>query len=358
MTRYRFGGGIADYVVSRGDSGELTLAGNVPVTFWSAESGGAQYTDLLDRTGTPIPDGVVSSSATGAIPAFGTGPDGVRAMWASASPTGDGQRCLITTTDLGETAGDLEDRIAVLESRLTGVGRLTAGPVEPEGSAVGDVWFDTSAPTGGNPVTYRASGGAAVRSASLVCPLPVGIEPGDYLIALMVYSSTSGETMTAQPDWAQLVPTQQFGGDTTATVYGKVYAAGDAALSWTLSVPVGATAAIVAYANAAADVVVGPAAARTTTTSVTDAPSLTTTEPDALVACLYAVKNSGTPAATDPVGTVRRIFQAGAGTSAVPSALVCDFSQPVPGPTGQRSAVIGPDSNNGLGVQIALRRRA
>ncbi|WP_019630808.1 hypothetical protein [Actinomadura atramentaria] len=358
MARHSFGGGIADYVVQRGDAGELTLAGNAPVTFWTAESDGEQITDLVDGTGTAIPGGVVTSDAAGAIPAFGMGPEDVRAMWASASPTGAGARRLVTATDLGDEVGDLRTRLAALETRLSGVGRLTAGPVAPDEPGIGDVWFDTSAPTEGSPVAFRSASGATAKAPTLTCMLPDQLAPGDYMIALLVFSTNAGESLSEAPDgWTVLQGVQEFGGDTKAAIFGKVYQAGDTAPSWTFAGTTSAVAGIVAYANADPAVQMGAYAVRSNSTAVTDAPSISTTAPDMVVACAYLVKTPGPAASVDPAGTTRRLLQVGLGTSEVPAVLVCDLAQPVVGPTGVKTATVTPTSNNGMGVQIGLKRR-
>ncbi|MFC0039335.1 hypothetical protein [Actinomadura rayongensis] len=365
MARHSFGGGIADYVVTQGESGELKLAPNVAVTFWSAATGGAQITGLLDTTGTAIPNDAVLSDASGAIPAFGTAPDGIRAMWASASLDGSGARRLITATDLGAEVGDVATRLAALEARLSGVGRLTASPTAPANPGTGDVWFDTSAPTGGNPIAFRAANGVFTAASTVTCALPAGLVPGDYLVAVVVFASGAGELLSAQPDgWTILQASQQFGGDTRIAIYGRVYAAGDTAPSWSFatatqtSVTARVSAGIVAYANAASTPQVGTYAIRSGTGNNSDAPSITTAVPDALVLSIFGEKSPGVPTSvTDPAGTTRRLYQTGTGTSLVPSVLVCDFAQPVAGPSGVRTASFQPASDNGFGVQIGLTRR-
>lgn len=107
MARYKFGGGIADYTMALGDTvtvGALTgqavvAVGGQAVTFWTAEQGGSQHTDLLDIDAQPV-SSILSEDGTGLraagqIPPF-QGPDGVTTMWAGA---GAGPRALVVTTD-------------------------------------------------------------------------------------------------------------------------------------------------------------------------------------------------------------------------------------------------------------------
>lgn len=107
MARYLFGG-VADYVVARGDSattpGGLSgyttvLVPDHPVTFWDAPTGGNQYTDLLDLGGTPIPDGVVETNSDGALPQF-YGPEDVVILYADAG----GDRRALVPVNAGEGA--------------------------------------------------------------------------------------------------------------------------------------------------------------------------------------------------------------------------------------------------------------
>jgi hypothetical protein len=108
VSRFSFGGGIADWTFGTVDGinevDNLTQAvGDIAVTFWTAEVGGTQYTDLIGPDGQPTatitstPDGGAGGRAVGQIPPL-QGPDGVKQMWAQA---GDGPRALMVTTDPG-----------------------------------------------------------------------------------------------------------------------------------------------------------------------------------------------------------------------------------------------------------------
>ena len=80
MARYQYGRGIADYVVTPSD-GQWAVGAGIAVTFWSAPTEGAQYTDLLDAGSTPVTE--VTTDEQGLIPTM-WGPDGVVGMWAEA----------------------------------------------------------------------------------------------------------------------------------------------------------------------------------------------------------------------------------------------------------------------------------
>lgn len=127
MARYRFGGGIADWtfgtvtVDTTDDVAQVT--GGVVVTFWSAETGGSQHTDLLDVDGVAAASITSStgadSRAVGQIPPF-SGPDGVTTMWAQA---GTGPRALMVTSD----AADAEVDPGVILPPLSMPGAVSAG---------------------------------------------------------------------------------------------------------------------------------------------------------------------------------------------------------------------------------------
>lgn len=360
MARHTFGGGIADYVLQYEADGVLQLGADAQVTFWNAASEGLQLTDLLDTTGNPIPGGVVTADGNGAIPAFGQGPEGVRAMWASASEDGQGPRRLMLASDSAEELGDIQGRLVQIEEKLTGVGAITVAPTAPAAPAIGDVWIDTSPPAGSEPLAFRAASGAAGAWAwSVACPLPNGLVAGDYLIAVLVMESSEGQTVAAMPpEWTELVPPTQVGGDTRVGVYGTVYAVGQPAPVWTYTSDSKATVVLAGYANADPQVQVGTVYTRPGSSAQIDAPSITTAEPGMLVVCLYGEKSSAATVITEPADTEVRAVQFGYGTSVVPSALLCDFSQPLPGATATRTATWNTTSNNGLGVQIGLRRRS
>lgn len=94
--RYRFGGTVADYTITLGDTVSVpgmpeavtrgaVIVGGATITVWSAREGGARYTDLRTVGGAPV-DSITSSSGTdlGVIPEF-DGPEAVRVLWASGN---------------------------------------------------------------------------------------------------------------------------------------------------------------------------------------------------------------------------------------------------------------------------------
>lgn len=130
MARRLFGGDLTGWTMALGDtvtassgaSGPQVLAQtSVSVTMWSAQSGGVQYTDLLDQTGV-AQTFVTTDAATGQIPAF-QGPDAdpeVTYMWADA---GAGRQLLVAT-DLGDVVAANTGAIATLQAAQAG----TAAP--------------------------------------------------------------------------------------------------------------------------------------------------------------------------------------------------------------------------------------
>lgn len=79
MVRYNFGGDSADFVYTV-TAGGLIKVNAAVVTFWTAETGGTRYTDLL-LGGVPVTS--VNVAASGDLPTF-QGPDAVVSMWADA----------------------------------------------------------------------------------------------------------------------------------------------------------------------------------------------------------------------------------------------------------------------------------
>lgn len=80
MTRFTFGGGAADFTFAEhmvGGQDYVTLA-PATITFWSAQTGGTNYTDLV-LNGVSVSS--ITASSSGGIPSF-QGPDGVSSMWA------------------------------------------------------------------------------------------------------------------------------------------------------------------------------------------------------------------------------------------------------------------------------------
>ncbi|MCP9947285.1 hypothetical protein [Actinomadura madurae] len=115
MARHTFGRSLTDWTMDIGDTttvegvvtGPVIGTGPATITFWSAKSGGVQYTDLLGPSGTAAT--TISSSdgsdglPVGTIPEF-SGPDEVFEMWADA---GGGARYKMVCNDVGNVVKDL-----------------------------------------------------------------------------------------------------------------------------------------------------------------------------------------------------------------------------------------------------------
>lgn len=121
MARYDFGGGVADFLVTTTGTGALMFQA-ATVTFWSAATGGTQYTDLL-LSGSPVTSITVSSG--GRVPRF-QGPDAVDLMWADA---GSSRVAMTTNVSLSAT-------IAGVVSPTATPPTVTAGQTTP-------LWWST-----------------------------------------------------------------------------------------------------------------------------------------------------------------------------------------------------------------------
>lgn len=159
MARYTFGGGIADWAFSTvtvsGTANLAQLTGSASITFWSAETGGVQYTDLIGPDGQPAAS-ITSSDGTGGralgqIPAF-AGPDGIRSMWAQA---GTGPRALMVAVE------DPTDDVGTILPPLSVAGTVTAPAV-----GKGRIYNDSTATL--QVVAVRASVGTAPTTALVV----------------------------------------------------------------------------------------------------------------------------------------------------------------------------------------------
>lgn len=136
--RFSFGGDLAGWHIGYGDTatatdtgltGRIAIAlGGVNVSFWSAATGGTQYTDLQSATGVAITEVQTSAGTSeyplGVLPRF-SGPDNVPVMYAQP---GAGPRLRITAVDAynylaGQTSGisSLQTQLTTLEGRVTTV---------------------------------------------------------------------------------------------------------------------------------------------------------------------------------------------------------------------------------------------
>lgn len=143
MARYVFGG-TADFVILAGDNvtvGAITgkatvLYPGAALTFWNAESGGLQHTDLQDMTGSAIAAGIVTAGTNGEVPRF-QGPDGVVRMFVDA---GQGGRREMTALNVG----DQLTAVAALEAKLADINRVIISATAPSSPVQDDIWLDIS----------------------------------------------------------------------------------------------------------------------------------------------------------------------------------------------------------------------
>lgn len=125
MARSTFGGTTDDSVEAI-----KTIAGqkvsspqaNIVVTFWSAKTGGTQYTDLLLNGAAATS---VTSDTNGQLPEF-SGPDGIASMWADAG----GGRVRINS-NLGPTDAGMAS-LVVTPSSATGAALAAGFQVRPQ----------------------------------------------------------------------------------------------------------------------------------------------------------------------------------------------------------------------------------
>ncbi|BAU83349.1 hypothetical protein SLA_2422 [Streptomyces laurentii] len=175
MSRYDYGAGVADFVVAPAD-GIWTVGQNIPVTFWSQQTEGTQYTDLLDVDNNPVNH--IISNEFGALPRF-RGPDGVAGMWADA---GGGSRAWLYAHVGGQgTPGDPGAHWYFGEGSPDEAA-LTPPPVP------GDLYLDTStgAPEEGGGDLYTYNGAVWTLRANIRGPQGSG---GDSAV-----TSVNGQT--------------------------------------------------------------------------------------------------------------------------------------------------------------------
>lgn len=215
MARHPFGGDISAYVVSVGTGNISVFFSAATLTFWDAQAGGSQYTNLATNSaGTTIVDHITttdgtSGTAVGAIPQF-WGPDSVWTMWASAN---GGPRSLVVTTDVASyvvsnatsitTVGNqLNSHIAAANPHQTRVRDLldvsAAGPADGQMlqfNAGSGLWVATT--------VAGLSGLMDLSSAQTVTGLktigPFG-NPG--LSRMLFYAEATGQTADLMQFWS------------------------------------------------------------------------------------------------------------------------------------------------------------
>lgn len=142
MTRFTFGGGAADFTFAEhmvGGQDYVTLA-PATITFWSAQTGGTNYTDLV-LNGVSVSS--ITASSSGGIPSF-QGPDGITSMWAD----GGAGRVRMYAYDAYADTTDAAVATAVEDpgSATTAALSATYGSVTVHGATAGTVRPTTSLP--------------------------------------------------------------------------------------------------------------------------------------------------------------------------------------------------------------------
>jgi len=186
MARSVFGGGASDFTFGTVEATGHALMKTLPtytVTFWSAKTGGTQYTDLLlasDGSG-----GAASSVVTdsrGLLPEF-QGPDGVLVMWADAGTTrvkvtpANDYTAFVSVKAHGAVGNGTNDDTAAIQAAINA-------------AAGGAVWFP--------PGIYGISGTLTV--------------PADTRVAgpaIPLYPNFTTDWQTAVPSWASRAATIQ-----------------------------------------------------------------------------------------------------------------------------------------------------
>lgn len=193
MARHMFGGGIADWVFDEDAENQPVLQGGAVLTFWNAQTGGTQHTDLaLDPDGdTPVTE--VTSSPGGAglrvgqIPVF-YGPDGVNRMWAAAD---GGERALMVAADLGD---DLAEMVRVSEFAAKGdllVGTGTGTLTRLAAGSDGTVLTADSAQSAGLRYATVSGGGGGAGTTSDVLWVAASNAPAQFTDAPYVCDGTA-----------------------------------------------------------------------------------------------------------------------------------------------------------------------
>lgn len=199
MARFTFGAKGGEYLADRNNRPQA----GVTITFYDAETGGTQQTDLLDSNGTPVTS--VTSGVLGTIPTF-QGPDGVSLLWADA---GGGHRILLDARD-DELPNDAA-LAAVLEDAGSASRAVLTDVVEQVGSG-------TYARIGRPSlylVDYLTDGAsAAANRTAFQAAITAAEAAGKALCVDGAFLTFSGEAVTATADdftlWASSTSTHRL----------------------------------------------------------------------------------------------------------------------------------------------------
>ncbi|WP_119728330.1 hypothetical protein [Thermomonospora amylolytica] len=141
--RFEFGG-VADFIVTLGTGNVATLKPSATLKFYDAEDG-QQVTDLTTLLGDPIPDGILTSDATGAVPPF-LGPEGAYRLWVSAD---GGPRRAMSPTNVGAFAEIAQNAAAAIAQHLA-----AGNPHQIPLSSLTDVDTTTTPPAAGQALIW------------------------------------------------------------------------------------------------------------------------------------------------------------------------------------------------------------
>lgn len=213
--RYVFGGGVADWTFSttgesvqspEGYIGQPMLAvGGVLVTFWSEETGGVQYTDLLTIDGAPVSEVITADGGNGLpighLPPL-YGPEDVPGMWAQA---GDAPRVYIEGR-LGPSVAHLATESAATAAQLA----AHVSTVNPHSTSTRDLvdFADVEPTTGQVPVWDAAAGQYVPTEVQGLDPArfvgtaggsTIEIPPGDTTTSALTIRLPAGDRSAAAP---------------------------------------------------------------------------------------------------------------------------------------------------------------
>jgi hypothetical protein len=243
MARLSAGGGPADYTILTGDtitistpSGDVdgktaVVVGGIEVTWWNSETGGTQYTDLLNSSGAAV-SSILSSDTTDGR---GLGqiarvqyPEGVRGAWASANggprvwmPADTSDVAVAAQAQAAENAAGLAAHVSAPNPHLMASSDLTDWAEDSPAAGQVPVWDDTLGeyvPTtlgGLNPsdVVSTAGGSEIVIPTGNTTTRALGIRlpPGDRSGAANTYEVWWNAGTVSVPNWVLVTRLDAYG---------------------------------------------------------------------------------------------------------------------------------------------------
>lgn len=206
-------------------------------------------------------------------------------------------------------------------------------------------------------ITHVGSNSAFTTAGTmpLSVSVPSGVLNGDILVAVFMWGGAD-QVVTMPAGWNVLVDRLVLSSSTgTFVVVYRTMATGVTGVSFTLpAANTGkAVLGITAYRGAAIDVL-GTAAQRSTSSTNTVAPSVTTTTANDWIVGFFGERVSSQTAVTAPTGMTSRVSYFTGGGAGV-SAMIADVPQPSAGASGTKTAIYGVGSAVGAGVLLALK---